>query len=575
MDKKRLSRREFLGVTAGAVGGAILAACAPKPTVAPTEAPAEATEAPAEATPVPEEPTEVPAEAGLVRVEGEPYVDYLFPTVEDYEAATGKTIDSFGESPMLAELVEKGELPPVEERLPKDTMVERPREFIGQYGGPMRLLGIYERAGCFTGFTEDMQEDLFTLDTDRSQFYPNIVKGWDLSEDGKSLTLYLREGMKWSDGDDFDAKDFVFWYEDILQNPDITPAISESWMPGGELMGLNVIDDYTVQYTFAVPYWRVIEVFGVSLPAAPEHFLKQYIPKYNPDAEALAEEEGFETWQLALIFHQDEPYHSDPSAPTLNPWRIKEVKPDSALWERNPYYWKVDTAGNQLPYMDTLTVVMVEDLSAMAPVKTLAGELDLMDYSGFSLADYPVLKEAEERVGFKVYLWPRADQSHAMGFAFNYAHKDPVLREIFNDIRFRQALSLAINREEIGESLFLGLVEPYTAPVSPAWTGYEDWMGTYFAEYDVDKANALLDEMGLEWDENHQWRLRPDGKPIFILGTYCTEWLAYSEDLLDLVTIYWGEIGVQFEPKFVPEETLQTQFVANETEWRVPTIPSA
>jgi len=491
----------------------------------------------------------------------------VFPTKADYQAATGKTIDSFGEAPMLAALVESGDLPPVEERLPKDVAVVQPQE-IGQYGGEMRLLGFYEGAGAFMGFGEDQQQGLGALHTclvAPPKFYPNVAKGWDLSEDGKSLTVYLREGMKWSDGADFDADDFAFWYE-IIQDPELNPTVSDNWMPGDVLMGFNKIDEYTVQYTFAVPYYRAIEVFSGSLPCAPEHFLKQYMPKYNDGAEALAKEEDYETWQLAFDFHSSfasDNYDRDVTAPQVNPWIIKELKPDLVIWERNPYFWRVDTAGNQLPYLDALNVIMSADHNTVGPLKTMAGELD--HGAGLALKDLPVLKQHEEQGDYTTFLCPRIDQSHAMGFALNYTHKDPVLRELFNDIRFRQALSLAIDRDEISENIFLGQTEPWTAPVSAAWTGYEDWMGAYYAEHDVARANALLDEMGLEWDDAHEYRLRPDGETLFLQGEYCTEWLAYSEDLLDLIVIDWKDIGVQFVPKFVFEDILQTAFVANDT----------
>jgi peptide/nickel transport system substrate-binding protein len=319
------------------------------------------------------------------------------------------------------------------------------------------------------------------------------------------------------------------------------------------MMGFNKIDDYTVQYTFAEPYNRALEVFAEGPPVYPEHFLKQYIPEYNDGAEALAEEEGFESWQAAADFHggiNDDNYDRDP---------------DSVLWERNPYFWRVDAAGNQLPYVDTLLVINTTDVSAFMPIKIMAGEVDWNDYLGLSLPDYAALKEHEADGDYSTNLYPKMEESHAMGFALNFIHPDPVLRELFNDIRFRHALSLAINREEISENLFFGLSEPWTPPVSALWTGYEEWMGAYYAEHDVEQANALLDEIGLEWDADHEYRLRPDGDTLFLQGEYCTEWLAYSEDLLDLVVLHWKDIGIHFEPKFVSEETLQTLFVANET----------
>jgi peptide/nickel transport system substrate-binding protein len=492
----------------------------------------------------------------------------IYASIADYEAATGNSITSFSESPMLTDM----DLPPVEERIPSEAAVVRPM-VIGQYGGELNLLGFSEGAGYFSAFTETMQQPLFVVHqsvTDKPTFHPNVAKAWELADDGMSLTIYLREGMKWSDGDDFNAKDFAFGYE-ILQNEELMIEVSGQWTPGGEMMGFNMIDDYTIQYTFSEPYNRAFEVFaqGYSL-YKPEHFLKQYFPMYNDGAEVLAEEEGFESWQAAADFHggiNDQNYDRDPIAPHINPWIIKEISPESVLWERNPYFWRIDTAGNQLPYIDTLLVINATDVSAIAPIKVMAGEVDWNDNIGLSLQDFPALKENEGAGAYNVYLYPKTDESHAMGFALNYIHPDPVLREIFNDIRFRHALSLAINREEISENLFFGLSEPWTAPVTAIWTGYEDWMGTHYAEYDVEQANALLDEMGLEWDENHEYRLRPDGEELYFTGEYCTEWLAYSEDLLDLVSLHWEEIGVHMRPKFVPEETLQALYVANETSW--------
>lgn len=535
---------------------------APENTAVVAPAKPTATQPPAAEAPTAETPAEVaPA------VEEVPFVNYLFTTVAEYEAATGKTIDSFNESPMLAEQVKAGTLPPVTERLPKDVSVVRPYDQIGEYGGEMHLLGFNEGTGAFSEFTESMQQGLLTTDPSFKNWYPNIAKGWKLSDDGKSMTFYLREGMKWSDGADFTADDFAFWYE-ILQDTELTPEISSEYMPGDVLMGFNKIDDYTVEYTFAVPYYRVIDVLGTDLLALPAHYIKQYMLKYNPDAEALAKSEGYDTWQSAAQAHgvgEIDTYDNDPKAPSLNPWIIADKGSDSALWQRNPYYFRVDTAGNQLPYMDTLLVIFSDNVDSVGPIKSLAGELD-WNNSGIGLADYSVLKQNETQGDYTVSIWRRDDESSAMGFSLNYTERDPVLREIFNDLRFRQALSMAIDRDRISETIFFGLTVPFTGPASPGWTGYEDWMGSYYAEYNVDKANALLDEMGLQWDSAHQWRLRSDGKPVSFIGTWATEWLSYAQDLLDLVVADWAQVGVKMDLKFVPEDTLQSMFVANETD---------
>ncbi len=506
--------------------------------------------------------TTAAAPATEVASEG-PYTDYYFTTVDEYSAATGNTIAAFGEAPMLTARVDSGDLPPVAERLPAQPAVVRTREgSASQYGGEMHLVGFFEGAGVFTQFTEDTQKGLISWDVSYKTFYPNIAQGWELASDAKSLKLFLREGMKWSDGDDFDADDFVFWYEDLLQNAELNPEIDPAYQPGGELMGLNKLDQYTVEFTFAAPYPRAVEIIiNTDEIYRPVHFLKNYLPQYNPDAQALAESEGLDSWQLALEFHQS--YNADPSSPTLLPWVLKDVGSDSALWERNPYFWRVDSDGNQLPYIDTLLVSIATDPNSTNPVKVMAGEVD-WEIMGLTIEDYPVLKGAEAQGGYKAYLWPDNATSTALGFALNYTHQDPILREIFNDLRFRQALSLAVDREDINQTIFFGQTEPFVAPVGRTWTGFEDWMATYYAEHDVDKANALLDEMGLEWDAAHQWRLRSDGQPLIILGEHTVDYLSYADDLLAIVANNWADLGVNFQPKFVPGDVLIPRYVANE-----------
>ena len=578
MSESDLSRRDFMRIGALGAAGAVVAACQPEVI---RETVKETVEVAVQQTVEVEVPVEqiveveVPVEQTVV-VEATPTpmpnapdpgvdinVNNLFSTQAEFEELTGETIDSYQESPMMAEMVANGELPPVEERLPEEPAVIRTWQ-VGQFGGEVRVLG--------NEFLQEMEQEPFEIKQTwnfRLRMHAKFCKGWALAEDGKSLTLFMRKGHKWSDGVEITAEDWRFWYEDMLMDPDLVGPPSQQWIAGGELMGFNVIDDYTFEYTFAVPKYNAVEVFrdtgGGRGLVEPAHYLKKFHLKYNPDAEALAAEEGYDSWQDMFNNKRgNRSYQRDPEYPSASPWVIEEVGPTSKTWVRNPYYFRVDSAGNQQPYIDRVFEIVTDDPYAIAPIKVMAGEIDY-GRRGLTLQDYAVLKQNEEAGGYKVYLWqPRKlDTSSAVAFAFNYSTPDLVLREIVNDLRFRQALSLAINRAEISKSVYFGLTEPWTASFMDVWPGYEDWMGTHFAEYDVERANALLDEMGLEWDADGEYRLRPDGQRLFILG----EW-AYDmydiEEVLDLVVLHWKEVGVQLEPKFVARSTLVAAGIANE-----------
>ena len=499
------------------------------------------------------------ANMALSKVEGEPYVDHIHATPEAYAAATGKTIDRFFEAPMLAALVAEGKLPPVEERIGQDPMVVRPAFEIGQYGGILRGAGPEGFAGHLI---EESQQPMAKWPPDASIFYPNIPKSWELSADEKVFTLHLRRGMKWSDGEDLDAEDFEFFFESILKSEEITgviPEPRERYRVGGELMTMRTIDRYTVQYTFAVPYFNAVRSgWARGRAFAPAHYLSQYHIEHNPDAASLAKSEGYETWIEAFAAHHSDRGHSGSlpvgysftDLPVTDIFYLKEDGPGVQFWERNPYYWKVDTAGNQLPYADGIQRLKLQNPPQIVPGKLMAGELDWPGSGHMDIGDLPVYRRNEESGGYRVYLWPDQSRSTPIAVAFNYTHKDPVKRQMFNDLRFRTALSFAINRQEISDKLYNGLAEPFIPAVPSHWTGYEDWMTTHNAEYDVDRANRLLDEMGLAWDADRTWRLQPDGKPIFIDGTHVFGDQT-TQDVIELISGYWAEIGVRMVPKFV------------------------
>ncbi len=364
--------------------------------------------------------------------------------------------------------------------------------------------------------------------------------------------------MKYSDGSPFTADDFVFWYEDVLLNKELTPAVPGIFTNKGETMKLSKVDDVTIKVEFAGPnpnfdltMARSYENFSMFAPKA---YLKQWHIKYNDKANDVAKAEKFETWAQAFLFHIDRTQAiSDPKLPDITTWLLTKIDDlGNKYFDRNPFYWAVDTAGNQLPYIDSQIAVLVKDKD-VRNLKLIAKELDNCAENPLPLADYTLYKDNETKGDYKVFLFDNT-RGGDVGYALNMTHKDPVLRKIYHDVKFRQALSLAINRKQINDvrAFGKGLIRQATIP--PSVSFYETWMGDYMIEYNVDKANALLDEIGLKWDAAKKVRQRPDGKPLEIVMETWEEFAPFAE----LVSEMWTKVGVKTTMK-QEERTLWDQ----------------
>ncbi len=491
----------------------------------------------------------------------------LYATLAEYEKETGKQIKSFGEAPMLADLVKAGQLPPVEQRIPDEPMVVAPQDRIGKYGGTLRGAATGPTTGGHDLHTARFQP-LLRLSPEM-KIVPNIAKGFELANDNKDLTVYLRKGMKWSDGQPFTAEDIMFWLEDRIMNDELNPVKPKPWRPGGKLVEIDRIDDYTVRFRFAVPYPPITGRLAVSgsEPFDPKHYLQQWHIKYNPKANELAVKEGHENWWQAFNFHREtNQQQQDPDLPLLSTWVLQSIDSyGNKHFERNPYFYMIDTAGNQLPYIDKQTRVLVESREVVN-LKAVGGEFDYVGLH-MSLDNYTVYKEGEAQGDYHIMLFDNVWGNEYI-FAFNYNSKDPVKNEIFNDLRFRQAVSLAINRQEISDTLYYGKAVPWQATTPPNTSFFEPWMGTHYAEYDPDKANQLLDEMGLQWDGNEQWRLRPDGKPLTVLLEY-VDGEGPKGKVSEFLKEYWAELGINLSIKMVQRNFYQERGKANERDMGV------
>lgn len=494
----------------------------------------------------------------------EAYVDnYMTWSLNDYEAEADTVIESFNEAPELTELVEAGELPPIDERLPlrEDVLVVQPRRDIGSYGGQLTYHAMNPESFGNTGWTA-WDQNIMGASTDVTEFFPQIAKTVELSEDLRTVTFTLRRDMKWSDGEPVTTEDVMFWYEDIMLNEEL-PSLPGDLAPNGEPVVIETPTDNTVTLTFKEPYPVIMTLLQNIFPFAPKHYLQQFHVDYNNKVPELAREAGFETWADYFVDRysgQTGDEQVNPDLPVLKPWTLARIDQfGNKFYRRNPYYWKVDTAGNQLPYVNNQVRLLLADAEVIK-LNIQAGEIDYTSAGfGFDLPDLPVLSAAEAEGDYTTLLWPQQTGA-SWKYSFNLTTNDPVLREIFNDVRFRQAMSLAIDRTEINETLFLGLGVPrqWGPPQSDVF--FQDWMPDYYATYDVNEANRLLDEMGLEWDANRQFRLRPDGKRLTIILADAIE--QSQQD--SLIKDYWEAVGVSVQINPTSREAFAQAALANE-----------
>jgi len=549
MSKPKITRRTFLVQMGVVAAGGALAACggAATPVPAPPAKAPEPTKAPAA------QPTAAPAATKAAPPTPAP----VAPTAA--AVATGK----YKEAPALAELVKAGKLPPVDKRLPEEPFVIKPIDKGGKYGGKLSSI-VADPTGDLPEIDYMLVQNLAiaTRSLDLKEILPNVAKGWELSKDFKELKVALRKGMKWSDGKPFTTADVKFWYEDVFLNKELTPTIDKKWMPGGKVMKIVVDDDYNFRIQFEAPYPVILDFLPGLTPWAPKHYLQQWHPKYNDKAADQAKSEKFDTWVAAYQFHaQNNQLQQDAKLPEHKAWLYeRQDQQGNRYYVRNPYFWRVDTDGNQLPYIDSLERLVVENKEVLT-AKVLAGEGT--HHSWFlTLANYPLYKQNEQKGGFAVGLYPDTRASE-MGFCFNYTHKDEVLRTLFNDLKWRQAMSHAINRAEINELRFAGLGVPRNPIMHPGATGYKEGMDQYYAKFDQAKANQLLDEIGLKWDADKKFRLRPDGKPL-ALTMEVDAGRADLAEIGNLIKGYWAKIGINMSIKSQDQQFFMQRMRAND-----------
>lgn len=496
--------------------------------------------------------------------------------LNEFEKQTGEKLE-FYENPMFAEKVKKGELPPVEERLPEEPLVVLPYNEIGQYGG--KLHGVCIGPGSGTSeFMAWRHANMVRFSDDCATIVPNVAKAWDWNDDYTEITFTLRKGHRWSDGAPFTADDVVFYINDIILNKELHKITPFPY--GSAEVSVEKIDDVTVKLKFKDPYTGYLYWLGGGGSYhslwAPKHFLMQYHIEYNSNANEDAKKNGFENWvqQFSLVWSKWKSIVVASSyglkVPTLESYiLIEEPTTQRRVFIANPYYFKIDTAGNQLPYIDYHYERFLE--KQLWPLEIMNGNID-QKAQNMPLDIYPILKENEEKGDYTLQL-PLGMVGPT--FIFNMTHEDPVLRKIYGDVRFRYAMSLAINRDEVNETLFLGLGTPEQAlPQNVPFVTEED--KKFMTEYDPEGANKLLDEMGLKKGPDGI-RMRSDGKPLTIFWEYTLQYV-WSPEFPALISEYWRAVGVNVLLKEVSSQLAREKQKSNTLdithEWMAPYEPS-
>jgi peptide/nickel transport system substrate-binding protein len=464
----------------------------------------------------------------------------------------------YTEAPARAALVAAGELPPVAERLPANPLVVEPIDSVGQYGG------IWHRAwrgiNDFHVFGRIIYDPVLRWPRDPADpVQPGLAERWEWNEDGTEMTLYFREGLKWSDGVPWTVDDIIFWWEAIETDTNVTAAVHGEWLVGGEPMQLEKIDDYTISLKFAGPN-GLAETVGLAFHGhqwplgferfgffAPKHYLEQYHPAYSDSG----------TYEL----FEEKVFDYNIERPVMTAWRISEYEPGTTLMiaTRNPYYWKVDIEGNQLPYIDEVYFHLVEGVEGVN-LMGIAGDLS-MQARAVDLAQYPVYQENAEANDYHMLLWPTA-QAAAYAFFFNQSYPDDQYRELFQDLRFRQAMSVAIDRETINQVAYLGQGVPRTETVVTDSPYFQPEIETLNAEYDPDRSAALLEEIGLVMGGDGFYTF-PDGSEL-LLVIESMDTGGSGFDTLQLVAEWWNAIGVKTEVETMTRDVYWPRAGANE-----------
>ena len=603
-----LSRRVFLQGALGVAGVSLLSACAPtapaaKPAETKPAAPAATTSPaaaakPAESKPAAAAPAAAPAAPAKPAEAAKPAAAAPAAAAKPAEQKIGSQLigkwegptiqpeakrpAKLGEAPMLAEMVKAGKLPPVEQRLPEEPMVIKPVHEIGKYGGTWRR-GFTGPGDHENGNRIMSNDKLIFWNYDGTKLAPSVAKSWEITEGGKVITFSLRKGHKWSDGSPFTADDFMFWYEDIYGNKELTPTPTADLSINGKVGKMEKVDETTIRFSFPEPYPGFMDIMGGSTyigssqnqgadpqfrgPLAPAAYLKQFHPKYAGQAkvEEMTKAAGIDTW--VNFFRNRANWRFNNELPVLAAWKTTSpINTPTWTLERNPYFYAVDTEGNQLPYWDKVLFTLAENLEVLN-LRAIAGEYDSQERH-IDMGKLPVFLDNQQKGNYSVKLDPSANGADATIQTNQSYTADAEIGKWLRNRDFRHALALGVDRDQLNEVFWLGTGTPGStvpddsSPYNPGPEWRKKW-----AVLDVKQANELLDKIGLDKKDAEGYRLRTDnGQRLRLqMPTVGGSFVPFPK-IGEMLTQQWKAIGIQLDAQEVERSLNERRRSANENQ---------
>lgn len=472
-------------------------------------------------------------------------------------------------------------LPAIAQRLPAEPLVIAPYKQIGIYGGVLDGISKATESG-----TSDLlavrHVNLTRFSDDLATVVPNVAKSWSWNKDFTVLTMQLRKGHKWSDGNDFTAEDVAFWYNNMLMDTNIIKSPKERFLSNGKPMQVEALDATTIRFTLNAPMPGLPAMFAqdYAQPFQPKHLLGKFHPELNKDADKLAKELGFENGYAVINFYYGQsdwkdvptPLLKDKDAsarmvkagytavaPSLEAFVVVEETLEGRRLVANPYFHQVDTAGNQLPYINEINEVFIGDEDIQV-AKMIAGEIDYKTQA-VNLPSAPVLLENKDKGQYEIALRPTIAQTT---YAFNMTDKDLEKRAVFNDVNFRRAMSVAVDRNKINEIAYFGLGKPtqYTVFDGDTASFVSEEMKNQWIAFDQNKAKALLDKAGVVDKDGDGDRDLPSGKKFELTIQFATQ--GGATEVVEIIANSWTQVGVKTTIKEVTSDEYRNSQSAND-----------